>query len=144
MNFVLRKKPFTMKKGYYCFLWNFQSIISLQTLKLALNKSMRTSANKQGINKLQPHNQQLWYSKSYSWIYGQHPVHKKKGIYWNYFFKKYLRMTTFPLHSDVSKIFWGRPISAGDLGESDAILWIRQQSSWKFQGFSSLKSLTFD
>ena len=43
------------KKGYHCFMWNFQSIISLHMLKLALNKSMRASDNEQGINKLQPY-----------------------------------------------------------------------------------------
>ena len=43
-----------MKKGYYCFLSNFQSIISLHALTLALNKSMHASDNEQGINKLWP------------------------------------------------------------------------------------------
>ena len=43
-----------MKKGYYSFLYNFQLIISLDALKLALNKSMRVSDEAQGINKLRP------------------------------------------------------------------------------------------
>ena len=51
---ILRKKTWTMKKGYYCFLSNFQSIISLHVLKLALNKSMHASDDEQGINKLWP------------------------------------------------------------------------------------------
>ena len=54
MNFALRKKLFTIKQGHYCFLWNFQSIISLHALKLAINKSMCASDNEQGINKLWP------------------------------------------------------------------------------------------
>ena len=36
------------------FLQNFQSIISLQVLKLVFNKSMRMSDDEQGINKLWP------------------------------------------------------------------------------------------
>ena len=49
-----KKKAFTMKKGYYSFLYNFQSITSLHVLKLALNKSTRASDNEQSINKLWP------------------------------------------------------------------------------------------
>ena len=48
------KKTFTMKKGYYSFLYNFQSIISLHMLTLVLNKKMCASDNEQGINKLSP------------------------------------------------------------------------------------------
>ena len=59
------------------------------------------------------------------------------------------------LISDISKDFLRRPISAGDLeggGCCDAPLWVqgkslvgrRLQSSRKLQGFSTLKSLTFD
>ena len=47
MKLALRKKFFTMKRY-------FQSIIHLQALKLALNKSMLTSDDEQGINKLWP------------------------------------------------------------------------------------------
>ena len=46
MKLALRKKIFVMKKRY------FQSIISLQALKLALDESMRASDDEQGINKL--------------------------------------------------------------------------------------------
>ena len=38
-----------MKKGVLFFMWDFQSIISLQGLKLALNKSMRAPEDEQGI-----------------------------------------------------------------------------------------------
>ena len=47
-------KNIHVKKGYYSFLQNFQSILSLHALKLALNKSMRTSDDEQGINRLRP------------------------------------------------------------------------------------------
>ena len=47
MKLALRKKFFTMKRY-------FQSIIHLQALKLALNKSMLASDDEQGINKLWP------------------------------------------------------------------------------------------
>ena len=47
MKLALRKKFFTMKRY-------FQSIIHLQALKLALNKSMPASYDEQGINKLWP------------------------------------------------------------------------------------------
>ena len=47
MKLALRKKFFTMKRY-------FQSIIHLQALKLALNKSMPASDDEQGINKLWP------------------------------------------------------------------------------------------
>ena len=43
-----------MKKGYFSFLWNFQSIISLLELKLELNKRMRVSDDEQCINKVLP------------------------------------------------------------------------------------------
>ena len=43
-----------MKKWYYSFLRNFQSIISLQALKLELNKRMPESNDEQGITKLRP------------------------------------------------------------------------------------------
>ena len=49
-----KKRTFTMKKESYSFLKNLQSVISLRTLKLALNKSMRKSDDEQGINKLWP------------------------------------------------------------------------------------------
>ena len=49
-----KKKHSQWKKGYYSFLQNFQSIISLHVLKLGLNKSMCTSDNEQSINKLWP------------------------------------------------------------------------------------------
>ena len=39
-----------IKKGYYRFLWNFQSIISLRAPKFVLNKSMGASDDEQGIN----------------------------------------------------------------------------------------------
>ena len=45
-----KKKKFMATKEYYYFLWNFQSIISLNTLKLAWNKRMCMSDNEQGIN----------------------------------------------------------------------------------------------
>ena len=47
-----KKKTFTMKKGYHCFLQNFQLIISLYVLKLALNKRICASDAEQGFNKL--------------------------------------------------------------------------------------------
>ena len=46
MKLALRMKTFAMKKSY------FQSTISLHALKLALNKSMRSSDDEQGIDKL--------------------------------------------------------------------------------------------
>ena len=49
MKLALRKNILAMKNIY------FQSIVSLYTLKLALNKSMRVSDNEQGINKLWLH-----------------------------------------------------------------------------------------
>ena len=36
-----------MKKGYYSFLYNFQSIIGLHALKLVLNKGTRASDDEQ-------------------------------------------------------------------------------------------------
>ena len=48
-----------MKKGYYSFLQNFQTIINLDALKLALNKSMRASEDEQGMNKLWPKDKEL-------------------------------------------------------------------------------------
>ena len=53
-----KKKRFTMKKGYYCFFQNFQLVISLYVLKLALNKRMCASDTEQGFNKLQSYNGQ--------------------------------------------------------------------------------------
>ena len=49
-----KKKNIHDKKGYNSFLQNLLSIISLHTLKLALNKSMCASDDEQGINKLRP------------------------------------------------------------------------------------------
>ena len=43
------------KNGYYSFLQNFQSIISLHVLKLALDKSMRASDDEPVISKLRPY-----------------------------------------------------------------------------------------
>ena len=53
------------------------------------------------------------------------------------------------------EIFWGDQFQQGAEslgGGCDAVLWVQgkallvtsQQSSWKLQGFSTLKSLTFD
>ena len=51
---MFKEKNIQDKKGYYSFLKNLQSIISLHSLKLALNKSMGASDDEQGINKLRP------------------------------------------------------------------------------------------
>ena len=56
-------------------------------------------------------------------------------------------------NSDVSRVFLGRPISAGDLVEGTvmplgvqgkALVGSTEQSSWKLQEFSTPKSLTSD
>ena len=52
MKLVLRKNLHDEKKRFHCFWQNFQSIVSLHVLKLALNKSIRASDDKQGTNKL--------------------------------------------------------------------------------------------
>ena len=49
------KKNIHNKKGYYSSLQNFQSIISSHMVKLAMNESIRTSDDEQGINKLRPY-----------------------------------------------------------------------------------------
>ena len=53
MNFVLTKKPFTMKIRVLLFFVKFL-VNQFAHTKLALNKSMHASDNEQGINKLQP------------------------------------------------------------------------------------------
>ena len=50
-----KKKTFRKKKRVLFFFINFQSIISLNVLKLALNKSLHASDDEQGINKLWPY-----------------------------------------------------------------------------------------